>query len=168
MEIIIIKCAVEHYYNIINISTSSRKDKYVLARTVYSGIAFNEFSFSKSLIGRSINRDRSSIYNCLSNYDNLLLFSKKIKKERVEILALINSISNFKQSLEIEKITTLNKELIKENKELSEKLLIQEKSNFFFESIPGFELLKYDQLDSIRKKITWFIKIENYNLNKKK
>jgi len=85
-----VKEVVNEYFNT-DISIKIRKQEFVIGRAIYSAILFKTTSMLHGQIAKTLDLDRSTIYNSMSNHEDWIEFDKVYKKDYETILRQIEN-----------------------------------------------------------------------------
>lgn len=83
-----VKEHIDNYFDI-DIFIKIRKQEFVIGRAIYSAILFKTTSMLHGQIAKTLNLDRSTIYNSMKNHEDWIDFDKTYKRDYETILKQI-------------------------------------------------------------------------------
>ena len=83
-----VKDTINSYFGI-DINIKIRKQEFVIGRAIYSAILFKTTSMLHGQIAKTLNLDRSTIYNSMKNHEDWIDFDKTYKRDYETILRQI-------------------------------------------------------------------------------
>jgi hypothetical protein len=85
-----VKQTINDFYKI-DIDVKIRKSEFILGRAIYSAILMGKSKMQQSQIAKTLNLDRTTIYNCMKNHEDWMLYDKNYKKDYEAILNIIEN-----------------------------------------------------------------------------
>jgi hypothetical protein len=104
----------------VDITNKSSRRKFVYARALYFK-AYKECYPYESLriIGKSVNKDRTTAFNAIKEFDNYVRYDESLSKYYVLLLQDISSLNN-EETKRVQEVDRLNEIIIYQQNEINE------------------------------------------------